>query len=231
MEIEPVEASQPAVPNPLWRPTQVIVMAGVCLVVGGLVGYLLRGSAPAAVAVAPSATMSAPAAPAAMPGTASSQPAPTAADIKRMVNTKSEALLADLKKDPNNAETLNHLGMLHKAAHEFKEAEGYFQKSLDVDPKNASVRTDLATCKYVTGDADGAIAELQKALTYDPKHAGALMNLGIIQYKAKHDAKAAIADWEKLLKTNPNFPQKDLVLHMIEQAKRAGENPEANTKG
>jgi cytochrome c-type biogenesis protein CcmH/NrfG len=37
--------------------------------------------------------------------------------------------------------------------------------------------------------------------------------------------KAAVAAWEKLLKTNPDFDQKELVQHMIDQAKHAKDNP------
>lgn len=150
---------------------------------------------------------------------------PSIEDLKRMADKKAQPLLAELKTNPNNAETLNHLGMIYKSAHQFKEAGDYFQKSLQVDPKNADVMTDMASCLYFTGDADGAIAELQKALAVDPKHAGALMNLGIIKYKAKNDVNGAIAAWEKLLKLNPDFDQKELVQHMIEQAKHAKENP------
>jgi cytochrome c-type biogenesis protein CcmH/NrfG len=57
---------------------------------------------------------------------------------------------------------------------------------------------------------------LQTALAYHPNHSGALMNLGILEYKSKNDVKAAVAAWEKLLKTNPDFDQKELVQHMID---------------
>ena len=212
-----------AAQSQMWRPVQVIVMSAVCLVVGVIVGYLLRGSAPAAGAPAPAVQASA--APPGMPGAAGSQAMPSLDDLKRMADKKAEPLLAQLKTDPNNAETLNHLGILYKSAHQFQEAQAYFQKSLQANPKNADVRTDLASCMYFNGHPDGAIAELQKALTYDPKHAGALMNLGIIEYQSKNDVKAAVTAWEKLLKTNPDFDQKKLVEHMIEQAKHAKDNP------
>ncbi len=58
-------------------------------------------------------------------------------------------------------------------------------------------------------------AELQQALKYDPKHPGALMNLGIIEWKAKNDVPDAVAAWQKLLKLNPDFPQKDEVERLI----------------
>jgi cytochrome c-type biogenesis protein CcmH/NrfG len=221
---ESLEPSVPlAAPSQLWKPVQVIVMSAVCLLVGVAVGYLLRGSAPSVSASIPAAQTAA--APAGMPASTGAQHMPSMDDMKRMADKKAEPLLAELKKDPNNAATLNHLGMLYKSAHQFKEAEDYFQKSLQADPKNPNVRTDLATCLYFTGDADGAIAELQKTLTYDPKHPGALMNLGIIEYKSKNDTKAAIAAWEKLLKLVPDFEQKELVQHMIDQAKHAKDNP------
>jgi len=117
-------------------------------------------------------------------------------------------------------ESLNKVALTYKTTHQFDQAIVYFKKALEIDPKSIPIRADLASCLYYTGDADGAIAELQKSLTYDPKHAGTLMNLGIIKWQGKNDAKGAIAEWQTLLKLNPNFPQKAVVEHMIEQAKQ-----------
>lgn len=229
------ESLQPANRSPLWRPTQVIVMAAVCLVIGVVLGYLLRGSAPAAspaqtamtepsgaptmpAGAIPASTAQAPA------GTPEGHPKLTIDDMKRMADAKAAPLLEKLKANPNDATTLNQLGILYRATHQFKEAEGYFEKSLEVNPKNVDVRTDLASCLYYTGDADGAIAQLNKALTYDPKHAGALMNLGIIKWKGKNDVPGAVAVWEKLLKLNPDFKQKDAVERMIADAQQSAKS-------
>ena len=46
-----------------------------------------------------------------------------------------------------------------------------------------------------------------------------LMSLGIIEWKGKNDTNAAMAAWEKLLKSNPGFPRKDTVEDMIAEAK------------
>lgn len=213
--------------NPLWRPTQVFVMAGVCLVVGVVLGYLLRGSAPVATPTQTAMTETAPTAagPAnASAGTPEGHPKLTLDDMKRMADAKAATLLEKLKTNPKDAATLNQLGILYRATHQFKEAEGYFEKSLEIDPKNADVRTDLASCLYYTGDADGALAQLNKVLTYDPKHAGALMNIGIIKWKAKNDVPGAVAAWEKLLKLNPDFKQKDAVEHMIAEAQQGAKS-------
>ena len=223
------EVNQPSTTGANWTPTATYAMAAICLLIGVLVGYVVRGSAPVASRTQMAASESAapaavpampamPAMPAGMTGGAP-HPPPTLDDMKRMADKKAEPLLAKLKTDPNNAETLNQLGILYRATHQFKEAEGYYEKALQVDPKNVNIRTDLASCLYYTGDVDGALAQLQKSLTYDPKHAGTLMNIGIIEWKGRNDVNAAVAAWEKLLKLNPDFPQKDAVEHMIAEAK------------
>jgi cytochrome c-type biogenesis protein CcmH/NrfG len=206
----------------LWRPIQVYVLAAICLVIGLPVGYLLRGSAPATTTepVAQSAPAGMPQS-ASAPGGMSKANMPSMEDMKRMADKKAEPLLEQLKKDPNNAQLLNKAGIMYRSAHQFKEAQEYFARSLKADPKNADVRTDMAACMYYNGDVDGALAELEKALTYDPKHAGALMNIGIIKYRAKNDVDGAVASWEKLLKLNPDFPQKEIVQKMITEAKQA----------
>ena len=101
--------------------------------------------------------------------------------------------------------------------------------ALDIDPKNVPIRTDMASCMYYTGDVDGALAELDKSLTYDPKHPGTLMNIGIIKWRGKNDVNGAVAAWEKLLKLNPNLPQKDVIEHLITEAKQQQDTVQSST--
>jgi cytochrome c-type biogenesis protein CcmH/NrfG len=196
-----------------WQSWQVYVMAAVCLFVGVMVGYLVRGSAPVA-STQPPATQPA-------PGSAASaqQQPPTLDDMKRMADKQAEPLLAKLKTDPNNADLLNQVGNIYRMTHQFQTAATYYQKSLDVNPKNVGPRTDLASCLYYQGDVDGAISQLEKSLTYDPKHAGTLLNLGLIRWKGKNDSAGAIASWQKLLKFYPNYEHKDAVEKLIAEAK------------
>jgi cytochrome c-type biogenesis protein CcmH/NrfG len=199
-------------------------MAAVCLLVGLVIGYFLRGSArPPAIAVASEAAPQMGQASAAQDPHAAmgqQQKMPTLDDMKRMADKQTAPLLEQLKKDPNNADLLNQIGTMYRATHQFKTAIDYYQKSLAINPKNVGARTDLASCLYYLGDVDGALAELNKALTYDPKHAGTLMNIGIIKWKGKNDVNGAVAAWEKLLKLNPDFENKELIEHLIEQAKQ-----------
>jgi len=211
-----------------WTPTQTYVMAAVCLLIGVLVGYLVRGSAkPAAQAAMASAEMQQ--AVAAAPTSAMGQQRmPTLDDMKRMADKQAEPLLQKLKTDPKNVDLLNKTALTYKAAHQFKEAIVYFQKALDVDPRNVAIRTDMASCLYYTGDIDGALAELDKSLSYDPKHAGTLMNIGIIKWQGKKDVDGAIAAWQTLLKLNPNFPQKEVIEHLITQARQQRNTAQAS---
>src|ERR1035438_9398492 len=213
------EANQPTTSGPNWTPTQTYAMAAVCLLIGVLVGYLVRGSAnPAGQATPASAEMQQAAT--APPSSVGQQKMPTLDDMKRMADKQAEPLLAKLKTDPKNVDLLNKIALTYKATHQFKEAVAYFQKALDVDPKNVPIRTDMASCMYYTGDVDGALTELDKSLAYDPKHPGTLMNIGIIKWRGKNDVNGAVAAWEKLLKLNPNFPQKAVIEHMIAQAQQ-----------
>ncbi len=216
------EVKQGKTTNTTWTATQTYIMAGVCLLIGVLVGYLVRGSAnPAGQAAAMASAEVQPAAAAApTPSAAGQQRMPSLDDMKRMADKQAEPLLAKLKSDPKNVELLNKTALTYKAAHQFQDAIVYFQEALDIDPKNVPIRTDMASCMYYTGNVDGALAELNKSLTYDPKHPGTLMNIGIIKWQGKNDVDGAVAAWQTLLKLNPNFPQKDVIEHLIAEAKQ-----------
>jgi len=199
----------------IWQPWQAYVMAVICLLIGVVVGYLVRGSAPAAPAPA-SQQVAAPTAP------AGDTQKPSLDDMKRMADKQAEPLLAKLKTDPKNADLLNQVGNIYRMTHQFQLAASYYQKSLDTNPSNVGPRTDLASCLYYLGDVDGAIAQLEKSLSYDPKHAGTLLNLGLIRWKGKGDTAGAIAAWNQLLKSNPGFKDKDVVEKLIAEAKAHG---------
>jgi len=201
----------------IWKPLQTYTMAALCLVIGVVVGYLVRGSGSPA-----SAIMSAPTAgPSADPHAGvGKQGMPSLEEMKKMADKQAGPLLAKLNADPKNAELLNQIGTVYRATHQFQTAAEYYQKALDIDPKNVGARTDLASCLYYSNNVDGAITQLHESLKYDPNHAGTLFNLGMIEWQGKGDSKEAIATWKKLLKLHPDYAQKDGVLHLIEIAKQ-----------
>lgn len=215
------EALQSSSRNAPWRPWQAYVMAVICLLIGVLFGYLVRGSTPVA---------EVPALPQPSPTASESQPMPSLDDMKRMADKLAEPVLTKLKSDPNNADLLNEAGNIYRMTHQFQLAASYYEKSLAANPKNVGPRTDLASCLYYEGDVDGAIAQLEKSLTYDPKHAGTLLNLGLIRWKGKGDSAGAIEAWNRLLKENPDFKERDMVQKLIAQAKAHSDKKPAAAK-
>jgi cytochrome c-type biogenesis protein CcmH/NrfG len=203
-----------------WTSTQAYVLAIICLVVGVAVGYFVRGSAsPAAAPVEQAAASSQ--APAGMGGgMGNMDPSKvTPEQLKHMVEKQVEPIQQQLKSNPNDPALLAQVGNVYYDTQLYQDAIGYYEKSLQGDPKNVGVRTDMGTAYFYLGDADRAITEFNKALTEDPKHGQTLYNLGMVQWQGKGDVSAAVASWEKLLKTVPDYPDRAKVEQLVAKAK------------
>jgi cytochrome c-type biogenesis protein CcmH/NrfG len=196
-----------------WTSVQAYTLAVICLLIGIAGGWLVRGSGTAP-ATQPAAAASVPDA------TGSSSQAPTPAQLEQTAETQVAPLLQKLKSDPNNAELLANIGNVYYDTQQYPKAIEYYGRSLKVQPSNSSVRTDLATAYWYVGNPDTAIAEFQKSLTYEPTKANTLFNLGLVEWQGKMDIKAAVATWQKLLDTNPNYEGKEKVLELMAQAKQ-----------
>jgi len=201
-----------------WTSVQAYTLAVVCLLLGMAGGWLIRGSqSPAAVAPVESASASAPV-PSGMGGQPTGQPTPD--QLKHMADTQAAPLIEKLKADPNNFDLLTGIGNFYYDAQQYPIAVDYYGRALKTKPSDASVRTDMATAYWYMGNADTAIAEFNKALTYEPNKANTLFNLGLVKWQGKMDINGAVADWEKLLKTNTTYEGKDKVEQMIAEAKK-----------
>ncbi len=202
--------------NTVWTGVQAYTLAVVCLLLGMAGGWLIRGSQSPA-ATAPAMAASAPA-PTGMGGGMNSQPTPE--QLKQMADTQAAPLVEKLKSDPNNAELLASIGNFYYDAQQYPTAVDYYGRALKAKPSDAAVRTDMATAYWYMGNADTAIAEFNKSLTYEPNKPNTLFNLGLVKWQGKMDINGAVADWEKLLATNPNYEGKDKVEQMIAEAKK-----------
>jgi cytochrome c-type biogenesis protein CcmH/NrfG len=198
-----------------WTSVQAYVWAVICLLVGVAGGWFIRGSQSPAVATA-SASASAPATGITDAGTQT----PTPAQMQKMADTQAGPLIEQLKADPANAGLLEKIGNVYYDAQQFPAAIDYYQRALKLEPTNTGVRTDMATAIWYTGNADDAIAEFQKSLSYEPNKANTLFNLGVVEWQGKMDIDRALATWQKLLDTNPNYEGKDKVLELMAQAKK-----------
>ncbi|MBZ5705964.1 MAG: tetratricopeptide repeat protein [Acidobacteriia bacterium] len=195
-----------------WTSPQAYTLAVICLLIGVVGGWLFRGSqSPAAGTLVADANASAPAGMGAQP---------TPEQMKKMADTQAAPMLEKLKSDPNNADLLANVGNVYYDTQQYPTAIDYYQRSLKVQPANAGVRTDMATAYWYMGNADTAIAEFNKALSYEPNKSNTLFNLGVVKWQGKMDVNGAVAAWEKLLQTNPNYEGKEQVQQLMAQAKK-----------
>jgi cytochrome c-type biogenesis protein CcmH/NrfG len=196
-----------------WTSVQAYTLSVICLLIGIAGGWFIRGSqAPAVGGLVESA--------AAAPSGVSGQPTPSPAQMKQMADTQAAPLLEKLKSDANNAGLLADIGNIYYDTQQYPTAIDYYGRALKIAPENASVRTDLGTAMWYLGDSDGAIAQFNRALQNEPNKANALFNLGIVKWQGKMDVEGAVAAWQKLLTTNPNYEAKDKVEQLIAQAKK-----------
>jgi cytochrome c-type biogenesis protein CcmH/NrfG len=200
-----------------WSAGQVAAMVVICLAVGTAGGWMIRrsqGNGKLTAEVASTAAERS-AAPPNLPAPA--MPSPD--QLKAAADSQAAPLLGQLKSDSNNFGLLVNVGNIYYDAKQYPTAVEYYQRALKQQPNDTSVRTDMATAIWYTGNADRALAEFQKVLSYDPNKANALFNMGIVKWRGKNEAAGAIALWQKLLATSPNFDERAKVEEMIQQAK------------
>src|ERR1017187_222865 len=210
-----------------WTGVQAYTLAVVCLLLGMAGGWLIRGSQSPAAAVATESASAA--APTGMGGAMNAQQTPE--QLKLMADKQEAPLIEKLKSDPNNPDLLASIGNFYYDAQQYPVAVDYYGRALKAKPADAAVRTDMGTAYWYMGNADTAIAEFNKALTYTPNNPNTLFNLGLVKWKGKMDSAGAIADWEKLLATSPNYEGRDKVEQMMAEVKKqSAVTPEMKAK-
>jgi tetratricopeptide (TPR) repeat protein len=140
------------------------------------------------------------------------------------------ALKSILRSNPNDLNALIQIGNLYYDHGQFQEAVQHYGRALDIDPRNANVRTDRGTSYWRMGQPDNAISDFRKSLEIDPAHAQTLYNLGIVYRDGKNDREEARKAWERLLETNPNYPERASVEKQLASFRSAASSPEGNDK-
>jgi tetratricopeptide (TPR) repeat protein len=205
-------------PSQQWTQKQAVVLSLACLAAGIGGGLLIHGLQKSgnvvAAKTANTTSATGPTAPAAQPN--------DPAQMKTMAESQAAPLIEQLKSQPNNAELLTSVGNLYYDAKQYLVAVDYYERALKVNPSDVSVRTDMGTGYWYLGDADKAIEEFNQALGYAPNNPNTLFNRGMVKWQGKKDAAGALADWQKLLGSNPDYPAKSQVEQMISQVKSQG---------
>ncbi|MGC2321763.1 MAG: tetratricopeptide repeat protein [Terriglobales bacterium] len=176
-----------------WSTREAYLLGMVCLFVGLVGGYLIRGSS------SPETSPPPPPAPAA---TSSTESAPSAASL----SLEAQPLLDALKANPKDVPTLVKLGNVYYDHKAWSDAIRYYQHALDLRPGDPDVRTDMGTAYFYSGFPDKAIEQFNQVLKASPNYPNTLFNLGIVRRDAYQDKAGALAAWEKILKNNPNLP-------------------------
>lgn len=202
-------------PSKPWTQKQAVVLSLACLAVGVCGGLLIHGPGNSANTVAAKTANAMPAASPSAPSAAANSPA----QLRALADSQAAPLLEQLKAQPDNAALLVNVGNLYYDAKQYPIAVDYYGRALKVKPADASVRTDMATGYWYMGDADRAIEEFNLALSYSPNSPNALFNRGLVKWQGKKDASGALADWQKLLASNPDYQARDQVNQMIAEVK------------
>jgi tetratricopeptide (TPR) repeat protein len=197
---QPKVASRPAVKA---SPANLVLVGAVCLAAGLGIGYYY-GQQPS-----------------------SSPPPATAAQAAGQSGFLQEEaeLNAALQANPRNVNALIQMGNLNYDNGRYRQAIDYYGRALDLDPNNANVHTDRGTSYWNLGQADEAITEFQKSLEVNPTHPQTLYNLGVVYLNGKNNAAEARKAWEKLLATNPNYPERAKVQEQLASLSPASAAP------
>ena len=210
-----------------WTVQQALILMAVCLMAGVAGGWALRGARLPLQEDSSKTATPAQAAAAATPAPA--QP-PSADQLRVLADNQAAPMIARLKADPKKPDLLTSIGNLYYDAQQYSVAVDYYRRALQSEPSNASVRTDMATAYWYMGNADRAITEFNRALAYSPTNPSTLFNRGLVKWQGKHDSAGAIADWKKLLATNPHYEAKDKVEQMLSDVQKQAA-PKPPTKG
>jgi tetratricopeptide (TPR) repeat protein len=123
-----------------------------------------------------------------------------------------------VKADPKDFEAIVSLGNIDFDQRNYPEAANYYKRALAVHD-DLNVRTDLGTMLFYSNHYDEAMAELNKVLAVNPNHAQALFNMGVVYLHGKNDPQKALEIWQKLVDTNPDFPEIGVVKQQIQAMK------------
>ena len=153
------------------------------------------------------------------PGAAAASAPAAAAPVALLNEQELQGWRNVLATDPKNVKANTELGNKLYDAGRYSEAIPYYQAAFDGDAKNVNVSTDLATALYYAGRVQEALAQFDRSLTIDPKHGQTLFNIGIVKRDGSSDPKGAIEVWERLLASNPDYPDAGKVRTLIAELK------------
>jgi protein O-GlcNAc transferase len=98
--------------------------------------------------------------------------------LRKSSTAAKDGLSTILEAEPEHAQALHFLGLVHAQDECWAEAAACLRRALEIDPCRISWHTDLATVLTVMGDWRSAAAVYVTVLTHSPDHVRALIGLG-----------------------------------------------------
>ncbi len=129
-----------------------------------------------------------------------------------------EMLKKAVEAAPQNSSLIIDLANKLYDAGRYSEAVRYYEQALALDPNNVNLITDMGTALFYSGRVEEAIAQYDHSLQINPNHAQSLHNLVIVNLQGRKDAKAATAALARLKTIAPNDPSISNLESMIKQS-------------
>ena len=118
---------------------------------------------------------------------------------------------AALKKDRQNANLYNKLGLAQLKNNELNAAKTSFQKASKVNPTYAEAINNIGAVEYMKKNYGGAAKQFKKAVALDETHSTYHVNLGAAWFSQKKFERA-ISEYVRALELNPDaFNQESKV--------------------
>jgi cytochrome c-type biogenesis protein CcmH/NrfG len=143
------------------------------------------------------------------------------------------ALEQQVKEHPDDPAAHLVFGRYLLESQEWSEAVKQYLVAAKLDPKNPEAnayagwmlfqvaQSPNGDPKTVTELTDGALARLDAAVAASETYPDAHFFRGMVQFRGRNNAKAAVGDFERYLALVPNGPLNDQVKSLLDQARRA----------
>ena len=99
------------------------------------------------------------------------------ANYEKWSDRETEYLKVYTQAQPEDAEALFTLGLIHKKNRDYQGAEFYYQKALEIKPQHYYAHVNLGNVYCATKRLDQAIREYNKAISLEPSRSTAHLNL------------------------------------------------------
>lgn len=146
-----------------------------------------------------------------------------------------EALLIQLKRDPQNPLLFNNIAFEYYKARNFEKALTYYKKALAINPKMGTCYNNMALVYFQQNKMDMAIEMFKKCIEVNPTFVQAYSSLGLIYHRQGETKKAKVnlnkaltLNNEKLLKIEDIITKGGLTATENEEIKKEFDRLQSN---